>query len=45
MDEPAMSTLPITNSASVLARLGTLAPSLRESERKIADYILDHIDL
>jgi DNA-binding MurR/RpiR family transcriptional regulator len=28
----------------VLARLGTLAPSLRESERKIADYILTHPD-
>src|SRR5262249_27872066 len=27
-------------SSGALARLGTLAPSLRESERKIADYIL-----
>jgi RpiR family carbohydrate utilization transcriptional regulator len=44
MNEPAPSTLPITNSPSVLARLGTLAPSLRESERKIADYILAHPD-
>src|SRR3954453_3586129 len=26
--------------SGVLARLGTLVPSLRESERKIADYIL-----
>jgi DNA-binding MurR/RpiR family transcriptional regulator len=43
MDEPATA-LSTINSPSVLARLGTLAPSLRESERKIADYILTHPD-
>jgi len=30
--------------SGVLARLGTLVPSLRESERKIADYILAYPD-
>jgi DNA-binding MurR/RpiR family transcriptional regulator len=44
MTEPASSTLPLTRPAGVLARLGTLVPSLRESERKIADYILLHAE-
>jgi RpiR family transcriptional regulator, carbohydrate utilization regulator len=43
MSEPATSAL-VSSPPSVLARLGTLAPSLRESERKIADYILTHPD-
>jgi DNA-binding MurR/RpiR family transcriptional regulator len=29
----------VNGRATVLARIGTLAPSLRESERKIADYV------
>jgi DNA-binding MurR/RpiR family transcriptional regulator len=40
MSEPSPPALPIASPPGVLARLGTLAPSLRESERKIADYIL-----
>jgi RpiR family transcriptional regulator, carbohydrate utilization regulator len=42
MSEPASPTLPLASPSGVLARLGTLVPSLRESERKIADYILVH---
>jgi DNA-binding MurR/RpiR family transcriptional regulator len=34
----------LADGASVLARLGALAPSLRESELKIADYVLAHPD-
>jgi RpiR family carbohydrate utilization transcriptional regulator len=44
MTEPATSALPSISPPGVLARLGTLAPSLRESERKIADYILTRAD-
>lgn len=32
------------NAIGVLAKVGTLHPSLRESERKIADYLLGHSD-
>ena len=40
---PTASTNPsVGSSATVLARLEALTPSLRESERKIADYVLVH---
>jgi DNA-binding MurR/RpiR family transcriptional regulator len=34
----------VTNGASVLARLQTLIPNLRDTERKIADYVLSHAE-
>ena len=44
MSQPSRSTPAVGASTGVLARLETLAPSLRESERKIAGYILSHPD-
>ena len=40
MSDSTTATSSRTSPSGVLARLGTLVPSLRESERKIADYIL-----
>jgi RpiR family carbohydrate utilization transcriptional regulator len=40
MSDSTTATPPRASPSGVLARLGTLLPSLRESERKIADYIL-----
>lgn len=44
MEEPARSRPAVTSGASVLARLQTLVPNLRDTERKIADYILSHAE-
>ena len=40
MSDSATSTPLRASPSGALARLGTLVPSLRESERKIADYIV-----
>ena len=42
MSFPTPSSTAVGASTAVLARLETLAPSLRESEQKIADYVLSH---
>ncbi len=44
MDQPAPPRPHLGASTGVLARLETLVPSLRESERKIAGYMLAHPD-
>jgi RpiR family transcriptional regulator, carbohydrate utilization regulator len=42
MEERAHSRAVVASGASVLARLQTLVPNLRDAERKIADYVLSH---
>ena len=44
MEEQARFKPVVANGASVLARLQTLLPNLRDTERKIADYILSHAE-
>src|SRR6478672_6151821 len=44
MEERARTRPVAASGASVLARLQTLVPSLRDAERKIADYVLSHAE-
>src|SRR5690242_15604708 len=44
MEEQARSKPVVATGASMLARLQTLVPNLRDTERKIADYVLAHAE-